>query len=59
MEGLESQEGNVNEIPLQIHFNPRPVKAVVAVVEKNIELEPEDINEAIRDIFITATNEVK
>ena len=59
MEGLESQEGNVDEIPLQTHFNPSPVKVVVAEVEKNVELKPEDINEAIRDIFITVTNEVK
>ena len=35
------------------------MKVVVAEVEKNVELEPEDINEAIRDIFISATNEVK
>ena len=59
MEGLESQEGNVDEIPLQTHFNPSPVKVVVAEVEKNVELEPEDINKAICDIFVTATNEVK
>ena len=51
--GLETQEGNVDEIPLQTHFNPSPVKVVIAEVEKNVELKPEDINEAIRDIFIT------